>query len=196
MILWLASAVWAAPIEDPDREVVRAVVQACYLEQIAATRDFTGKLAVEITADPRAAEILEDTTRRPEMATCVTTAALKTTAGAGTYAFDLRPWQGVLDPQLAELGPIRSVVRANAGQVRPCFDSALERDPEIAGRLIVEWTLSGGAVKALRLVSNNTGDAALGRCVLRGVKPWRFTGAGDGVVRMPFELAVEGDTTL
>lgn len=98
---------------------------------------------------------------------------------------------GMLDPAL-----IRRVVHANIGQVRRCYERALEEVPSAEGRLMVRWVIGGdGSVLAATVVDDTVGAGGVGDCVTLAVRRWQFprpTGEGVVTVNYPFSLSRDG----
>ncbi|MFO0595870.1 MAG: AgmX/PglI C-terminal domain-containing protein [Myxococcaceae bacterium] len=92
---------------------------------------------------------------------------------------------GVLDRAL-----IRAVVRRHASQVRYCYELALQRRPELAGRVKVKWVIdASGAVATSSLDESDVGDTGLETCLVSRVRTWEFpkpVGGGVVVVHYPF----------
>ncbi|HVI03862.1 MAG TPA: VIT domain-containing protein [Enhygromyxa sp.] len=88
---------------------------------------------------------------------------------------------------------IRRIVRAHINEVRSCYNAALTQDPNLAGRVTIEFTIAAsGKVVGAVVHGNDTGDAALGTCVAKAVKRWLFPkpkDSGEVVVRYPFVLS-------
>lgn len=80
-----------------------------------------------------------------------------------------------VDPEEAT-GVLRSVIRRRQGQLRYCYDKALHVDPELSGRITMEWEVSGGRVtpSSLDVMNDTTGSGVLGTCVRSKVLRWRF----------------------
>lgn len=71
-------------------------------------------------------------------------------------------------------GVIASVVRKRQGLIQTCFEVSLRAQPTLTGRIVMGWSIVGGRVRDVRVVSNGTGSAALGECVTRAVRTFRF----------------------
>jgi len=88
---------------------------------------------------------------------------------------------------------IRRIVRAHLGEIRGCYNAALVRDPKARGRIVVQFVISAiGTVTGAAIHESEIDDAALGKCIARKVKGWRFPvsdGAGAAIVNYPFVLA-------
>jgi Ca-activated chloride channel family protein len=87
---------------------------------------------------------------------------------------------------------IRRVVRRHLAQVRACWEQTLTIDPSLSGRVVLEMVIDEkGRVISATLVENPIGDAALGQCIERAARSWRFPGFPGGSaisVRYPFTL--------
>lgn len=94
---------------------------------------------------------------------------------------------GALDKDL-----IRRVVRAHINEVRHCYNQGLSTDPNLAGRVSVQFQISGtGKVVAAVAVPSSTtlDDVSVQRCVARAVKRWSFpkpSTGGTSMVTYPF----------
>ncbi|MCB9702185.1 MAG: AgmX/PglI C-terminal domain-containing protein [Myxococcales bacterium] len=87
---------------------------------------------------------------------------------------------------------VRRIVRAHMKEIRACFDAALARDSALSGRISVDFVIRGdGDVKSATIGEGDITDAALGACMTKAVKRWRFPKSRDGgevQVSYPFEL--------
>ena len=97
------------------------------------------------------------------------------------------PKLGSLDKEL-----IRRVVRTHLGDVKACFDKALARRPELAGRVMVELVISPtGAVHHADVKESTLADQPVEDCIVSATKTWQFPspdGGGVVVVSYPFVL--------
>lgn len=93
---------------------------------------------------------------------------------------------GVLDKDL-----IRRVVRAHINEVRACYNQGLTRQPNLSGRVVVQFQIAGTGkvVASVPLASSSLEDVAVQRCVAKAVKRWSFPKASKGgtsMVTYPF----------
>jgi len=94
---------------------------------------------------------------------------------------------GVLDKEA-----IRTVVRAHIGEVRECYDAGLQRDPELAGKLVVGFEIAAdGAVKRSEISESSLADAQVGACVAAAVRSWTFPAPQGGAVEVAYPFAFE-----
>ena len=110
--------------------------------------------------------------------TIIVAAALASSASAG---------EGTLDKDA-----IRDVVRAHIGEIRGCYNQGLERDPALAGRLVVGFEITGtGAVGRSEISESTLADAAVGTCVAQAVKTWQFPAPKGGSVAVEYPFVLE-----
>jgi TonB family protein len=87
---------------------------------------------------------------------------------------------------------IRRIVRSHLNEVRSCYNAGLTRNPGLAGRVTVRFSiLSTGKVASSVIEQNTAKDARLGDCIAAAVKRWKFPairGGGTAVVSYPFQL--------
>lgn len=89
---------------------------------------------------------------------------------------------------------IRAVVRAHIGEVKACYDAGLQRDPQLAGRIVVGFEIStSGAVSGAKIAESTLADAQVGACVAAAVQGWTFPQPQGGslAVSYPFLFTVE-----
>ena len=92
---------------------------------------------------------------------------------------------GALDKDL-----IRRIVRAHIGEVRYCYNEGLEHDPELAGRVIVDFVI-GREGKVTRSFSHSDMEGDVPDCIAKAVGHWLFPRPADGEdvsVKYPFVL--------
>jgi TonB family protein len=96
--------------------------------------------------------------------------------------------KGALDKDL-----IRRIVRAHINEVRHCYNQGLVRDPNLTGRVAVQFTIGPtGSVPASIVAQSSLDDTTVSNCVAKAVKRWKFPkpeGGGNVVVTYPFVLA-------
>ncbi len=97
-------------------------------------------------------------------------------------------FKGVLDKEL-----IRRVVRAHINEVRGCYDQGLARDPNLRGRVEVQFAIGPtGAVSTSVVGESSLPDSAVAQCIAKAVRRWRFPTAalgGSALVTYPFTLS-------
>ncbi len=102
--------------------------------------------------------------------------------------------EGALDKEL-----IRKVIRANRGQIRFCYESQLNRFPNLSGKIAVKFIISAtGAVKDASITQSTLGNEEIEKCVASRVRQWQFPkpqGGGVVTVTYPFLLTQSGQVT-
>lgn len=92
---------------------------------------------------------------------------------------------GALDKDL-----IRRIVRAHIGEVRYCYNEGLEHDPELAGRVVVDFVI-GAEGKVTRSAADSDMEGDVPDCIATAVSHWLFPRPADGEdvsVKYPFVL--------
>ena len=88
---------------------------------------------------------------------------------------------------------IRRVILANKPAIRHCYDLQLNRNAELFGKIVVEWTITeGGRVKEARIKSNTLGNSEVANCLLARLRTFKFPDPPpdtEGQVSYPFVFA-------
>jgi TonB family protein len=91
---------------------------------------------------------------------------------------------------------IRRIVRLHINEVRYCYERELARKPDLAGRLVIDFTIAAsGQVGAAMVQSSTVGNAGVERCTIEAVRRWEFPrplGGGIAIVSYPFVLTPAG----
>lgn len=95
----------------------------------------------------------------------------------------------------ATVGPldkdvVRRIVRAHINEVRHCYNQGLAKNPDLAGRVAVQFTIATtGRVSEAEIASSTLDDEDVGSCIVEAVKRWKFPKPDDDVaVTYPFVL--------
>lgn len=96
---------------------------------------------------------------------------------------------------------VQTAVRAAKPAVAGCYEQALKRTPDLAGRLLVRFTIRQGEGKGslgdAEVIEDGLGNPFLGMCVIDALAKVDYpapTGRGEVVVNYPFVLKpAEGD---
>jgi hypothetical protein len=87
---------------------------------------------------------------------------------------------------------IRRIVRAHINEVRSCYNSGLTKNPNLEGRVTIQFSIVGsGKVASSTVQENTTKDSNVGNCIAKAVKRWQFPRVGNGgtaMVSYPFRL--------
>jgi TonB family protein len=94
---------------------------------------------------------------------------------------------GGLDKEL-----IRRVVRSHSAEIRYCYELALSREPELAGRVMTRFVIAADGAVAIAEVTEGLGDAQLDECLISRLRRWQFPssrGGGVVVVNYPWQFS-------
>lgn len=85
---------------------------------------------------------------------------------------------------------VGQIIHRHLSEVRYCYESAILRSPNIEGKLVMQFSITGnGAVKSSEIKSSTLGDPRLDDCILRRLLTWKFPqthGGIDVAVSYPF----------
>jgi TonB family protein len=90
---------------------------------------------------------------------------------------------------------INRVVRANQAALRYCYESEVQRQKSLRGKVVIQWRVDrAGAVPSARVASSTLNDARVEGCLVRQVRKWRFPQPDGGEVSVlyPFIFGVGG----
>lgn len=127
--------------------------------------------------------------------------------GTGTYGYGTGGLNkvGSVDINIAGQGAvfegtidreaIKRVIQNNIRAIRDCYNRALNKNPDLYGKIVLEWEFSeGGRVTAARPVSDSTGTSEVASCIIGRLKTWTFPEPPPdqrAVVRYPFVFSSE-----
>ena len=96
--------------------------------------------------------------------------------------------KGALDKDI-----IRRIVRAHINEVRACYNEGLAKDPELAGRVGINFVITAtGSVGSSIVRASTIAKPAVGLCIAKAIKKWKFPkpqGGGNVIVDYPFVLS-------
>lgn len=87
---------------------------------------------------------------------------------------------------------IRRVIQQHIGEVKACYETELEKNGNLAGRLMVRFTIDpAGKVTESAVQESSLNNAAAEGCIRDAVRTWTFPKPQGGkvVVSYPFVLA-------
>lgn len=90
---------------------------------------------------------------------------------------------------------INRVVRANQAALRYCYESEVQRQRGLKGKVIVQWRVDrGGLVPTARVASTTLNNSGVEGCIVRQVRKWHFPkpDGGEVSVMYPFIFGVGG----
>lgn len=74
-----------------------------------------------------------------------------------------------------------STIKARLRAIQMCYEQQLRRNPTLAGKVTIEFTIQPrGNVTDVKVKENTTGDAAVGTCVANTVSTFRFNPGPEG----------------
>jgi hypothetical protein len=93
-----------------------------------------------------------------------------------------RPSNGFLSPE-----QINRVVRRSASAIKYCYETQLQRQPNLRGQITISWTISlSGSVTGARLANSSMRNTSVEGCVVRVVGRMRFPEPDGGTVRVSY----------
>lgn len=90
---------------------------------------------------------------------------------------------------------IRRVVVAHQGALRACYESEVQRNPNLRGGVTMTWSIEpGGTVTSASVMGSTLGNPRVEGCIQRQVKTWKFpvANAPTTVGSFPFKFGVGG----
>ncbi len=88
---------------------------------------------------------------------------------------------------------IERVVRANQAALRYCYETEVQRQRALKGKIMIQWRVDrGGAVPTARVTSSTLNNSSVEGCIVRQVRKWRFPkpDGGEVTVIYPFLFGV------
>ncbi|MCP3058292.1 AgmX/PglI C-terminal domain-containing protein [Myxococcus sp. K38C18041901] len=86
--------------------------------------------------------------------------------------------QGTVDREA-----VARVINSHLNEVHGCYERALLKDPGLAGKVVLEWTIgANGRVAAAKTKSSTLRNASVEACILSNLKTWTFPAPKGGVV--------------
>lgn len=90
---------------------------------------------------------------------------------------------------------INRVVRANQAAIRYCYEVEVQRQPNLRGRVEINWRINlAGSVTTSRVARSTLRNPRVEGCIVRQVRRWRFPQPDGGEVNVtyPFIFGVQG----
>ncbi|NVJ05392.1 AgmX/PglI C-terminal domain-containing protein [Myxococcus sp. AM001] len=86
--------------------------------------------------------------------------------------------QGTVDREA-----VARVINSHLNEVHGCYERALLKDPGLAGKVVLQWTIgASGRVVAAKTKSSTLRNASVESCILSKLKSWTFPSPKGGVV--------------
>jgi hypothetical protein len=94
---------------------------------------------------------------------------------------------GQLDPNI-----VVKEVRARMGAIKACYERALKRNPGLAGKVAIRWTITGaGTVTGVDVDQDSMGDSEVTSCMKSRIATWRFPAPSGGAVEVSFPFVFQ-----
>ena len=78
---------------------------------------------------------------------------------------------------------IARVIDAHLGEINHCYERALNEDPALRGKLVLEWTIQlNGSVSQVRQKLSSMSNPSVAACIMDRIQKWRFPSPSGGVV--------------
>lgn len=78
---------------------------------------------------------------------------------------------------------VARTVNQHLQEVRACYERQLLKDPGLAGKVVLEWTIStSGLVVQAKTKTSTLNNATVESCILSSLKTWHFPSARGGLV--------------
>lgn len=113
-------------------------------------------------------------------------------AGRGEAKVQLTPGTPQVNGELSA-EQIERVVRANQAALRYCYETELQRQRALKGKVLVQWRVDrAGAVPNARVTSSTLNNSGVEGCIVRQIRKWRFPKPNGGEVNViyPFLFGV------
>jgi len=92
---------------------------------------------------------------------------------------------------------VRRIVRRHIDEVKACYAQELSRQPKLAGRIDVRFTVAAsGQISAASVQRSTMGNARVEGCTVEAVRRWAFPpplGGGSVVIAYPFVFTPSSD---
>ncbi len=100
-------------------------------------------------------------------------------AGVARAASDRVTSQGQIDKEA-----VAKAINSHLAEVQRCYESALLKNPSLAGKVVLEWSISTqGRVVSSKSKSSTLKDSSVESCILRSLNNWQFPAArGSSVI--------------
>lgn len=88
---------------------------------------------------------------------------------------------------------VQSIIRRNLSGIKWCYQDALQRDPDLKGKVTLAFSiLPNGRVENPQALNPSISDAALLECIRRKMERWKFPSPKDGgVVQVSYPLILK-----
>lgn len=114
-------------------------------------------------------------------------------AGAGCDKNDTGEPDAAVQPEQPRTGhcDAAAVLESHRSEIRQCYQNSRARDPELEGRVVVEWSVNpDGVVTVIRIKQSDMKTPHVAMCILSTIKGWKYPRpwAGARVITESFEF--------
>lgn len=82
---------------------------------------------------------------------------------------------------------VQRVILSHQGQIAACYERALLRDPALAGRVVMAWSITpSGGVGNVSVGQSSLSNSAVTSCISAAIRGWRFPQPQGGSVTVTF----------
>lgn len=82
---------------------------------------------------------------------------------------------------------VQRVILSHQGQIAACYERALLRDPGLAGRVVMAWSITpSGGVGNVSVGQSSLSNSAVTSCISAAIRGWRFPQPSGGSVTVTF----------
>lgn len=82
---------------------------------------------------------------------------------------------------------IRRVVRTHMPEIRSCYETRLQLNPKLAGKVTLSFVIgTQGTVQSVKVQSSTLPDEVVGQCLTKAVKRWKFPRPDGGIVKVNY----------
>lgn len=100
-----------------------------------------------------------------------------------TAQVNIRSPEKLIGDGLLDKSAVSAVISRQKSAVQSCYERELKKNPNIGGKLLVQFTIgTAGRVTSASVVSDSVGAPAVGQCVISRIQSWRFPKPDGGSV--------------
>ncbi len=84
---------------------------------------------------------------------------------------------------------LEEAVASRQGELRTCYEQALDRNPNLSGKVVIELRIApNGSAQDVGVAQSSITDRGFHRCLIRQIGTWTFPATGNltDLVRLPF----------
>jgi TonB family protein len=91
---------------------------------------------------------------------------------------------------------VLKVVRRHQSEIRYCYESELQKHPELGGKITVAWTIgSSGSVESAEVAESGLRNETVESCIVQRIRRWNFPepkGGQEVAITFPWVFQVAG----